>query len=103
MCVSGGGGMPYYRGRPAWVQGWALSGGGGGWLCVCVCVCVCLFVFVFVWVRKPKDGAMRSKITPPKQKQIGWVGGLGKTNAPGLYLYTLLPSANLRVLADRTP
>ena len=20
--------MPYYRGRPAWVQGWALSGGG---------------------------------------------------------------------------
>ena len=27
VCV-GGGGMPYYRGRPAWVQGWALSGGG---------------------------------------------------------------------------
>ena len=29
LCVCVPGGMPYYRGRPAWVQGWALSGGGG--------------------------------------------------------------------------
>ena len=27
-CAGGGGGVPYYRERPAWVQGWALSGGG---------------------------------------------------------------------------
>ena len=28
VCMCQRGGMPYYRGRPAPVQGWALSGGG---------------------------------------------------------------------------
>ena len=61
--------MPYYRGRPAWVQGWALSGGGlcqedvimtalaplesrhprlgqSLWWLWVMCVCVCAYVYV---------------------------------------------------------
>ena len=71
----GGGGMPY-RGRPAWVQGWALSGGGlcqkdvimtalaplesqkkRAGVCVCVCVCVCQGFFcwrVLLWQKRQK-------------------------------------------------
>ena len=50
VCVCRGGGLPYYRGRPAWVQGWALSGGGpvpeGCLMDVCVCVCAGVYTRV---------------------------------------------------------
>ena len=78
VCGCGCGGMPYYRGRPAWVQGWALSGGGpvpegclmdvimtalaplesvgvGVHVRVSVCVSVCVRVRVCVFVTRNSE------------------------------------------------